>query len=614
MRKQIWLTKMDIRLAYLFAISVTCLLSSLAVCENCGYVHGPLATTNDSVVINIDCSQSMIISQHVPLQPRDDATQLIVQLVHCHTMPVGLFANVSVNLSSVTVTSEDTMQILVGTFEGLEMVSELRLLGFTSLKNLSRSLLEPLRNIQILILDGFGRDHIELSYLGSVVQKLSGTPIKILVLSRIKTRSFYQEPTIQANDFRISNASVKELIFTNAPLNYEGSIRQAFPKLTCFYAEKGDAQNAATLSSIWDLMLLSDELKEIVLYRQPKMQNRKGLHNIFLGQIIPYLLETARIYPHLTEYILNRPTVEDCEFRRKVKLGSNLLKISANGLTLFLKANKPLCIQEDNNLIHLDFTRSQLPVIPTVISGLKKLKHLSLDSTGIRKLPLSFLQEYPSLKVLQLSKVDIGNFMRNIDADFFGSCPSLEDIYLADDNLTKIPTMTFSLSVNLQHLDMSKNYLRTFDFDLHNCTRLNTLNLSHNNIDSIAEKCITQLTYLASQKTGGNNLVVDLSYNRLHCLCNTTHLVKWLHRSPSDMNIRFFNFGIYTCLYPNGSIVPVSKVIVDEVEEHCRIIQTLVNNSDCPCDKMRRRRLEQVSVNLEAVSYTHLTLPTILRV
>jgi len=131
------------------------------------------------------------------------------------------------------------------------------------------------------------------------------------------------------------------------------------------------------------------------------------------------------------------------------------------------------------------------------------------------------------------------------------------------------------------------------------CTRLNTLNLSHNSIDSITPKRITQLTQLASQKIGGKNLVVDLSYNRLHCLCNSTHLIKWLHRSPADMNIRFSNFDVYTCLHPNGSTVPVSKVIVDEVKEQCNIIQTLVNNSDCPCDKMRRRRLEQVSVNLE---------------
>jgi len=153
-----------------------------------------------------------------------------------------LFNNVTDNLASVIVASEDAVELLDGTFEGLEMVSELRLLGFTLLKNLGRSLLEPLRSIQTLILDGFGRDNIELSHLGSVIRKLSGTPIRRLVLNRIKRSLFIQQPVMQVDDFRISNAFVKELIIAEAPFNYEGSIRLAFPELVCFYAEKGYAE------------------------------------------------------------------------------------------------------------------------------------------------------------------------------------------------------------------------------------------------------------------------------------------------------------------------------------------------------------------------------------
>jgi len=211
-----------------------------------------IASTNHTVIINLDCSYSTPSSRYIPLHLRDNATHVAVQLVHCHTVPVGLFTNVTDNVTSVTVASEDAVNLLEGTFEGLGQLVELRLLGFTKLNNLSRSVLEPLRNIQTLILDGFGSANIKLSDIGSVIQKLSGSPIRRLVLNKIKDRLFFQQ-IMQIDNFRISNASVKELIITDAPFSYKGSIRQAFPDLVCFCAGGTTAQTAVTLPAFWDL-------------------------------------------------------------------------------------------------------------------------------------------------------------------------------------------------------------------------------------------------------------------------------------------------------------------------------------------------------------------------
>ena len=146
---------------------------------------------------------------------------------------------------------------------------------------------------------------------------------------------------------------------------------------------------------------------------------------------------------------------------------------------------------------------------------------------------------------------------------------------------------------------MSKNNLNTFDIDLQNCTKLNILNLSHNNIEVITQRSIIKLTQLALRKIGGNTLVVDLTDNRLHCLCNMTSIIKWLQRSPTDSHIEFRGFDSYTCLYPNGSIVRVSEVIFSELQQQCSVIHTLVNGSDCPCDDDLRKRLQRVWVSLD---------------
>ena len=83
----------NMHLTYLFALPVISILLSVVVCDNCGYVRGPLAATNDTVVIKLDCRQSESLSHNVPLQLRDSVTHVAVQLAHCHTVPVGLFTN-----------------------------------------------------------------------------------------------------------------------------------------------------------------------------------------------------------------------------------------------------------------------------------------------------------------------------------------------------------------------------------------------------------------------------------------------------------------------------------------------------------------------------------------
>ena len=483
--------------------------------SDCGYVRGPIAATDDTEVIYLDCNQQANLSQYVPLQLRDNSTQIAVQVVHCPTIPVGLFTNVTDNLTSVTVASEDAVELLEGTFEGLEHVTELRLLDFTLLKNLSRSVLQPLRNIQTLILDGFGSANIELSYLGSVIRKLSGTPIRRLVFKKIKIRLFYN-PFMQVNNFSIPNASVTELIISNTPLNYEGSLRLAFPALVYFCAESARDRTAKAVPPYWDLLLLTNELKKLILYQQSLPIQQDGniaFLNISLSKIVPSVLKAAYLYPDLLKYLLNRPPAKNCEFGFTVKIGSNLSSISVNGFMLLMNAKKPICFEEDNNLTDLDFSGSHMPESIPILTGFKKLKYLSLENTGIKNLPNKFLHYFPALEVLKLSKIDIGN---NINEEFFGSCPTLLDIDLHGCNMTKVLTTTFFRSVNLERLDVSHNFLSSFDFYLQNCTKLHILNLSHNNIRSAARKSIVQLTQLASRKTRRNNLVIDLSHNKLH--------------------------------------------------------------------------------------------------
>ena len=139
----------------------------------------------------------------------------------------------------------------------------------------------------------------------------------------------------------------------------------------------------------------------------------------------------------------------------------------------------------------------------------------------------------------------------------------------------------------------------TLECDLRNCTKLNILNISSNSIERLSTETTNRLNDLALRKRDGQRLLIDLSYNRLHCLCNSTQFVKWLQRLPTERNIKFLDFDSYTCLYANGSAVRVSKTSVAELEEDCGVLKSLTNGSACPCDDDRRKRLRRVRASLD---------------
>ena len=229
------------------------------------------------------------------------------------------------------------------------------------------------------------------------------------------------------------------------------------------------------------------------------------------------------------------------------------------------------------------------------------MRYLSLEDTRITSLPTNFLQYFPALETLKLSKLDIGKFMESVDRHFFESCPTLTELHLNNSQLRKIPATLFHGLYNLEILHLSNNLLHNLECDLRNCTKLNILNVSNNNIERLSTETTKRLNELALRKHDGKNLLIDLSYNRLHCLCNSTHFVKWLQRSPTESNIKFLDFDRYTCLYANGSVVRVSETSVAELGEHCGVLKSLTNGSACPCDDDKRKRLRRVRASLDVL-------------
>jgi len=572
--------------------------------EKCGPVPGPFVLTTDTVVINLNCNESTRSPHHAIIpELHKNVTHLAVQLLHCHTVPVGLFTSVPDNLTSVTVASEDAVQLLEGTFNGLEHVSEFRLLGFSSLINLSRSVFEPLRNIETLVLGRFGQKSIKLSAIAQSVQHLSGSPIKELVITNIRsTVEQLNDRILNMRDFAIHNVSVKTLIVTGFQLSYAYSIRRAFPDLVSLCVDQDNRYIPETRLAMLDLVFLSNTIVNFTVYLSKDRESQPVLQNVSShDQLNTILRASGSYFLELASYFSTIAKSEDCFCGIIFKLGANLSRVTMHETPVIQNVmRKPLCFDENNKLEYLDFTGSPMPQHFQGATGLLLLKYMSLENTGIESLPHNFTAYFPSLQVLKLGKLGIKKIIETADENFFGLSPNLREVYLENCKLTSIPSVIFSRLFHLQRIDLSNNFLQTFNVDLYNSAELSFVNLSRNYMRNIPQELISELNKLARNRSNVDPLLIDLSLNRLSCQCNSLYFIKWLKLSDARNNIKFQAFENYHCSYPNGSLVYLPYISVSQLERQCSIMDKFINaSSNCPCDDDTQRQLRDIRMSLK---------------
>ena len=163
-----------------------------------------------------------------------------------------------------------------------------------------------------------------------------------------------------------------------------------------------------------------------------------------------------------------------------------------------------------------------------------------------------------------------------------------------------IPSVAFSRLFHLQRIDLSNNFLQTFDVNLDKLTELSVINLRSNNLTNFSQERINQLNKLSRNRSKADPLLIDFSLNSLSCQCNSIYFIKWLKQSAAKNNIRFQEIENYRCSYPNGSIVCLSDVSVSDLEQKCSVMDKFVNaSSDCPCDEDTQRRLRGIRMSLK---------------
>jgi len=350
-----------------------------------------------------------------------------------------------------------------------------------------------------------------------------------------------------------------------------------------------------------DFVFLSDTLVNFTVYLSKERESHPAiLQNVSSDDLLIELLpELKQDFADLYIYMTDSSKSENCFCGMIFQLGASLSRMTINEQHLISNVmHKPACFDERNVLEYGDLSGTPLPKDFQGFTGLLALKYLSLESTGIESLPYNFTGYFPSLQVLKLGKLGIRKIIETADENFFGLCPTLREVYLDECKLTIVPSMTFSGLIHLQRIDLSNNFLQTFDIDARNLTELSFVNLRRNNLKNIPEERTSQLNKISRNRSSAKPLVIDLSLNTLSCQCSSMYFIKWLKHSAAE-NIIFQEVENYRCSYPNGSIVRLSDVSVDELEQKCSVMEEFTNaSSDCPCDEDTHRRLRDIRMSL----------------
>ena len=417
-------------------------------------------------------------------------------------------------------------------FNGLTKLRSLEIEHFDELEYMHPDMLTPLEALQSLSFRYIGskRDVLNYEDYGRVLGGINSTRFDTLVLYAIHS-VHHQETQLNITDlFRHGSVgvSLKHLDLGRNNIAYiRGSPKITLPVLEYISLDENvivGSRGSLSLSPFWVGILTHPRLT--TLYINGMNMEAKTSSDV--------------------SFSLNVDA--DCSRSINITLGTQLKFVSFDSSTFISNSLIPLfrfCLIDPlQSVKHIDITNLRCTKSITIsLAQLHALEYIFVQNVTLREFTMDIFHKMPNLTVLLLGNNDIGNIISSdTESCIFRNNNKLHILELAACHLTHIPQNEFSSLQQLESLDVSRNELLHFHVDLHTMRNLQNLDLSDNKLTTLSAKTRTELDELATMQ-------VDISGNPLHCLCNNTDFVTWIHTSK----LKFLNKGKTFCIDENNS-------------------------------------------------------------
>ncbi|XP_055868696.1 toll-like receptor 4 [Biomphalaria glabrata] len=206
-----------------------------------------------------------------------------------------------------------------------------------------------------------------------------------------------------------------------------------------------------------------------------------------------------------------------------------------------------LTFNASNSLESLIFCDNYLPFLRGPIKGLPKLLKLYISGSGVKDIETQMFQYLGTLEKLSLRNDQLQDFFEhNINPKVFKHLINLRFIDLSENSLTRIQKNIFEGLNLLEHIDMRKNNMWTFNVSIVNMFNLSLLNLSHTQLSTLPLETRQHIDQLLTN----HSVVIDMSSTPIQCVCTNIDFLKWMTSSRA-FDASFTN---YMCQYENKSM------------------------------------------------------------
>ncbi|XP_052243864.1 toll-like receptor 4 [Dreissena polymorpha] len=415
-------------------------------------------------------------------------------------------------------------------FDGLSKLQNL------VMKQCKIKLLSPvaLANLKSLVYFDISGNHLlgMKQVLGPVAKALINSKIKILKLNGVSHQTGIK---LKSEDFLyISHLNLMELhMDLNSIVTPDG-----------YGFVFSNHSTLKVLSLRRNMLYYSEWFVENVLFLNPNIEVLDCGDQFTVLSLLNITIENSE---HDSEVYLNHRKLS---IRKFIFTGTRKMLILPDfGRTNFVEYIDISC-----NYIS-KFTDNQL-------TNLFHLMFLNMSNSFIETLSYSLFKNTPSLKYLDMQNNLLGFGLNSSKAaDMFAPLKNLETIILSKNRIYSLNKHIFSKCVAIKTIDLSENYLDTFDLILHTLNNVSVLNLRNNRIQTLSQTVRSYLSIIASKHL----VVVNLENNKLICSCDNIEFLNWLLNTTVSVTGK----DDYNCYFSNSSQSLINTNTVQALETEC---------------------------------------------
>lgn len=195
-----------------------------------------------------------------------------------------------------------------------------------------------------------------------------------------------------------------------------------------------------------------------------------------------------------------------------------------------------------DSLENLDLRKCSIDSLPDgVFKHLKKLKHLDLSENPIFRpdssVNMRAFHGIDSLKTLILSDTMLMDLKSSLS---FEDLQSLEYVDLSNNSISVLPDDFYKSSHNIEHLDLSKNLIDSWQPPKASLDKLKSLDLSVNKLRYFSSDALWSFRSLH---------ILDVSQNLFSCTCGIRPFLTWL--KETNVTVRYLPYTkLYACNDP----------------------------------------------------------------